>query len=76
MIRVSKPSLLQMSALLPLTGATTLQVPAWLAKRTMSFCWTFGLFAAGTFPPSAVLRRVEDDAGGEALIVRQDGHGS
>ena len=74
MMRVSKPSLLRMSALLPLTGATTLQVPAWLAKRTRSFCWTLVLFAARTFPPSAVLRRVEDDAG-EALIVRQDGHG-
>jgi hypothetical protein len=75
MMRVSKPSILRMSALLPLTGATTLQVPTWFAKRTRSFCRSLGLFAACPFSPGAVLRGVGGDAG-EALIVRQDVHGS
>jgi hypothetical protein len=39
-MRVSKPPLLRMSALLPLTGATAFHVPAWLANTTRSFCWT------------------------------------
>jgi len=42
-MRVSKPPLLRMSALLPLTGATTFHVPAWPATVTRSFCWTLVL---------------------------------
>jgi hypothetical protein len=44
-MRVSKPPLRRMSALLPLTGATTFHVPAWLANATKSFCWTLVLIA-------------------------------
>jgi hypothetical protein len=47
-MRVSKPPLRRMSALLPLTGATTFHVPAWLASATKSFCWTLGLIAGFT----------------------------
>ena len=39
-MRVSKPPLLRMSALLPLTGATTVHVPARFVSVTTSFKWT------------------------------------
>ena len=66
-MRVSKPPLLRMSALLPLTVATTFHVPAWPAYVTRSFCWTLvlvgglrrggvGLVPSHQTSPSAGLR--------------------
>ena len=66
-MRVSKPPLRRMSALLPLTGATTFHVPAWPVNATRSFCWTLvliaglsregvGLVPSHQTPPSGGLR--------------------
>jgi hypothetical protein len=64
-----------MSALLPLTGATTFHIPAWLAKATRSLSRTRELFTAIPLPPSAALRGVEGGAG-DTRVIRQVDHGS